>query len=345
MFKRDINIRTINLGRNFEKQKVIMFLKEHDLLFEEDIDYTIGVYQEDILIGTGSLSRNVLKCIAVNSDFQGEGIFNRIVSQLINTQYQRGNMHLFVFTGPENKKFFEDTGFREISSVDGKVSLLENDPKGIEKYLENLRYSRKEGAIISSIVMNCNPFTLGHQYLIEKASKTSDIVHIFLVWEDHSLFPNDIRLRLLKEGTSHLDNVIIHKGENYIISNSTFPSYFLKKENTVVKVHAALDIKIFAEYICPALGINKRFVGREPNDPVTNEYNKAIMELLPKYNIQVEEVPRIMVGEDVISASKVRKAIKEGNMESLKELVPMTTYKYIVSDDAKVIIDKIKKDI
>ncbi|NLY45423.1 MAG: [citrate (pro-3S)-lyase] ligase [Tissierella sp.] len=345
MYKRDINIRTINLGRNSEKQKIIMFLKDHDLLFEEDIDYTIGVYQEDSLIGTGSLSGNVLKCIAVNGEFQGEGIFNKIISQLINTQYQRGNMHLFVFTGPENKKFFEDTGFREISSVDDKVSLLENDPKGIEKYVENLKRSKKEGAIISSIVMNCNPFTLGHQYLIEKAAKSSDIVHIFLVWEDRSLFPNDIRLKLLREGTSHLDNVIIHKGENYIISNSTFPSYFLKEENTVVKTHATLDIKLFVEYICPVLGINKRFVGREPNDPVTNEYNKAIMKLLPIYNIQVEEIPRLTVGEGVISATKVRKSIKEGNMESLKQLVPMTTYKYIVSDDAKPVIDKIRKDM
>ncbi|MFY9285534.1 MAG: [citrate (pro-3S)-lyase] ligase [Tissierellaceae bacterium] len=338
-------IRRINLRRNFEKQEIIKFLNKHDLLLEEDVDYTIGAYYDDRLIGTGSLSDKVLKCIAVDPAFQGEGIFNKIISELINIQYQRGNTHIFVFTLPENKNFFEDVGFKTISSIEGEVVLLENDPRGIEKYVGKLKNKKRQGSIISSIVMNCNPFTLGHQYLIEKASLASDIVHIFLVWENRSLFPNDLRLKLLLEGTSHLKNVVVHKGEDYIISNATFPSYFIKEESSIVKTHAMLDVKIFAEYIAPALGINHRFIGEEPKDLVTREYNKVMLEMLPQYGIQVEEIPRLKVENNLISASNVRRLIKEDNIELLKKFLPMTTYKYIVSDEGRFIVDKIKNSI
>lgn len=342
MFKENFDIRIINLNRKSERQEIEDFLKEHELLLEKDVEYTVGIFDNDSIIATGSLSGNVLKCIAIDPKYQGEGISNTIISHLINEEYQRGNVHLFIFTKPMNKKIFEDMGFREITQIEGKVSLLENYPKGIQNYIEKLMVKKKEGSIISSIVMNCNPFTMGHQYLIEKASRISDILHIFLVWENRSLFPNEIRLRLLEEGTKHLDNVIIHKGEDYIISNSTFPSYFLKEKNSVVKTHAMLDVKIFGEYIAPALGINRRIVGEEPMDPVTNEYNMTMKELLPKYNIEVLEIPRLAFGEEVISASKVRKAIKEDNIESLKELVPMSTYRFLTSEEAKEIIDRIK---
>lgn len=341
MFENNYDIRVINLSRSYERQEISDFLEKHDLFMEKDVDYTIGVYSYDMVIGTGSLSGNVIKCMAVDHAHRGKGISNKIITHLINEEYERGNKHLFVFTKTENKEIFEDMGFMEITSA-FNVSLLENNPHGIEKYAESLKRKRKEGSIISGIVMNCNPFTLGHQYLIEKASEISDVLHIFLVWENRSLFPKEVRLRLLEEGTSHLNNVTIHRGENYVISNSTFPSYFIKEKNSVVKIHATLDLKIFGEYIAPSLGINHRIVGEEPNDPVTNEYNSTMKELLPVYNIKVTELPRKMFGEDVISASKVRKMIKEDNIEALKHLVPVSTYTYLESDEARRIVESIK---
>jgi [citrate (pro-3S)-lyase] ligase len=339
----DISIRTVNLNRISERVEIEMFLKKNELLLEKDVDYTIGVYNDVTVVGTGSLSKNVIKCIAIDHNFQGGGIFNKIASELINVQYQRGNSNIFVFTKPENKKYFIDVGFKEISTVEKKVSLLENSSRGIDVYVEKLKEYKREGCIISSIVMNCNPFTYGHQYLIEKAAANSDIVHIFLVWENRSLFPNDVRLKLIKEGTCHLRNVVIHKGEDYIISNATFPSYFIKEKNSIVETHARLDVKIFAEYIAPSLAINRRYVGEEPNDPVTREYNKVMIEMLPENNIEVIEVPRLMEGDKVISASFVRNAIKEDKIDSLKSLVPISTYRYIVSEEAKPIIEKIKR--
>lgn len=339
----NIEYRTLNINRNYIREEVEDLLSKQGLLLEKDVDYTIGVYDNDLIIGTGSLSGNVLKSIAIDEKYQGMGISNRIISLLIDEEYNRGNSHLFIFTKPDNLKLFQDMGFREIESVEGRVSLLENDPRGIEKYVEEIGKSREEGDTITSIVMNCNPFTLGHQYLIEQASRSSDIVHIFLVWEDRSLFPNEVRLKLLQEGTKHLKNVRIHRGKDYIISNATFPSYFLKEKNKVVKSHAMLDIKIFGKYIGPALGINQRIVGHEPNDPVTREYNETMKELLPKYNIRFIEIERLETDKDVISASRVRKKISQDKIEDLQKMLPETTYNFIVSNEAKPIINKIKE--
>lgn len=343
MYNNSFEIKTINLNRESERKKIDIFLQSQGLILEKDVVYTLAMYENDFIIGTGSISGNVLKCIAISPDYQGEGLLNRLITLLIDEQFKRGNTHLFIFTKPQNKKIFEDLGFKEIISVEGKVSLLENNPRGIENYVEKLMLKKKEGDIISGIVMNCNPFTLGHQYLIEEASRNSDVVHIFLVWEDRSIFPKEVRLKLVREGTKHLKNVYIHKGEDYIVSNSTFPSYFLKEKNAVVKIHATLDVKIFGEFIAPSLGINRRYVGEEPNDPVTNEYNITMKEILPNYNIEIVEIKRLTNDEMIISASKVRELIRKNQIGITKKLVPITTYNYLISDEAKQIIEKIMK--
>lgn len=342
MYENNIEIRKINLNRAQNRQEVDSFLQRHDLILEKDVDFTLAIFENESIIGTGSLSGNVLKCIALDPNYQGEGLANKIISMLINEQFQRGNTHLFIFTKPKNKDVFIDMGFKEITSVEDKVSLLENDPEGLDKYIEKLQIKRHKGSIISSIVMNCNPFTFGHQYLIEEASRNSDVVHIFVVWEDRSIFPKEVRYKLVQQGTQHLENVYIHKGEDYIISNSTFPSYFIKEKNSVVKTHAMLDLKIFGEFIAPALGINRRYVGEEPNDPVTYEYNRMMQELLPMYNIEFVEIPRLSNEGFFISASKVRAAIKVDQYELLKQMVPLITYNYIISKEAEPIIKKIK---
>lgn len=343
MYKDSFEIKTINLNRESERKKVDIFLQSQGLILEKDVDYTLAIYENDSIIGTGSISGNVLKCIAIAPDYKGEGFSNKLMTLLVDEQFKRGNTHLFIFTKPQNKKIFEDLGFKEIISVDEKVSLLENKPRGLEYYLEKLKLQKRDGYIISGIVMNCNPFTFGHQYLIEEASRYSDVVHIFVVWEDRSIFPKEVRLRLVKEGTAHLKNVYIHKGEDYIVSNSTFPSYFLKEKNAVVKTHAMLDVKIFGEFIAPSLGINRRYVGEEPNDPVTNEYNITMKEILPEYNIEIIEIKRLQKDEMIISASKVRELIRTKQTELLEKLVPITTYNYLISDEAKPIIEKIMK--
>ena len=128
--------------------------------------------------------------------------------------------------------------------------------------------------------MNANPFSLGHLYLVEKAARENDILHLFIVSEDASLVPFSVRKRLVMEGTSHIKNICYHDSGPYIISNSTFPSYFQKDHDSVIQGHALLDLTISKE-IASTLGINYRHVGEEPNSQVTNMYNQIMKEKLP----------------------------------------------------------------
>ena len=99
----------------------------------------------------------------------------------------------------------------------------------------------RSGLPAGAVVMNANPFTLGHQYLIEKAASACSLLHLFIVSEDASLVPFPVRFQLVKDGISHLSNVVLHKTGSYLISNATFPSYFLKDEESAICSHARLD--------------------------------------------------------------------------------------------------------
>ncbi|MCC5909067.1 MAG: [citrate (pro-3S)-lyase] ligase [Clostridiaceae bacterium] len=326
-----------------DKKIVETFLEGQNLTLEKDVEYTIALFQQDEIIATGSLSGRILKCIAVDPQHQGMGISSKIITELVNEAFLRGKIHLFIYTCPKNKVLFTDVGFHEIAEVPNKVCLLENKANGIKNYVSKLERYDKEVKQVGAIVMNCNPFTLGHQYLIEKAAAESDILHIFVVSEDRSSFPTKIRYQLIQEGTKHLDNVIVHQGQDYIISSATFPSYFLKENKDVVKIQTLLDLEIFKKHIAPALKINKRFIGEEPYCPVTKIYNETMGEILPSAGIEVEEVQRIQSEGEYISASKVRRLIAAGELAKIKELVPQSTYEFLMSKEAEGIIEKIKE--
>ena len=195
--------------------------------------------------------------------------------------------------------------------------------------------------VTGAIVMNANPFTLGHQYLAEKAASECDLLHIFVVSEDASLVPFRVRKDLVKKGTAHLNNVVLHDSGPYIISNATFPSYFLKDEAAVIDGHARLDLAIFAK-ISETLGINVRYVGEEPNSQVTGIYNDIMAKSLPDHGIECMIIPRKEADGKVISASTVRQALQNDDYELLKTLVPGTTYEYFLSLQAQPLIKKIK---
>ena len=319
-------------------------LMQEGVTRDKNLDYICAMYDADYkIIGTGSCFGNTLRCFAVSSAHQGEGLLNEIITHLINVQYERGNYHLFLYTKVKSAKFFRDLGFYEIAQVEDTLVFMENKRSGFADYLERLK---KEGTLqtgkrVGALVMNANPFTLGHQYLAEKASSECDVLHLFVVSEDASLVPFKTRLELIKKGTAHLKNIVIHESGPYIISNATFPSYFLKDEEAVINGHARLDLAVFKR-IAEVLGINVRYVGEEPNSQVTGIYNKIMAEELPKAGIECVIVPRIESGGKAISASDVRQAIKEENWEKLKSLVPETTYAYFTSEEAQEIIRKIQ---
>ena len=309
---------------------------------DKNLDYTCALYDDDYnIVATGSCFGNTLRCMAVSHEHQGEGLMNEVVSHLVQYEYGRGINHLFLYTKCNSAKFFGDLGFYEIVRIADQVVFMENRRTGFSDYLSDLAKSKHDGKSIAALVLNANPFTLGHQYLVEKASAENDVLHVFIVSEDASLVPFDVRKKLVIAGTSHLNNIVDHDTGPYIISSATFPSYFQKDDEAVIESHANLDLEVFVR-IAGTLGINARYVGEEPKSLVTGIYNRIMSEKLPEHGIRCVIVPRKTEGGEVISASNVRQAIKENRLEDIRGLVPESTYDFFASPEAESVIAKIR---
>lgn len=321
--------------------KVDALLQQEGIERDGNLDYIAAMYDEDYnMIATGSCFLNTLRCFAVSHDHQGEGLLNQIITHLIEVQYERGNLHLFLYTKTGSAKFFGDLGFYEIARVDGTLAFMENRRDGFKSYLRSLEKTRRDGKS-AALVMNANPFTLGHQYLVEQAAAACDTLHIFVVSEDASLIPFSVRKKLVFAGTSHLPNVLLHDSGPYIISSATFPSYFLKDKEAVIRGQARLDIEIFKR-IASTLNISVRYVGEEPTSQVTGLYNAIMASELPGAGINCRIIPRKAVGGKVISASTVRKALQDGDWEMVSQLVPTSTLTWFQSDEAAPVLDRIR---
>ncbi|MCR4650155.1 MAG: adenylyltransferase/cytidyltransferase family protein [Lachnospiraceae bacterium] len=183
-----------------------------------------------------------------------------------------------------------------------------------------------------AIVMNCNPFTYGHRYLIETAAAQVDRLYIFVVEEDRSFFRFEDRLEMVRRGTEDLNNVVIVPSGKFIISAYTFPEYFMKDYVKEKSFDVSMDVRTFCRYIAPPLNIRKRFAGEEPFDPVTGNYNENMARILPEYGMEFVEIPRLSLdGERVINATRVRELLKEKNTDELREYVPSGTLEVLMS--------------
>lgn len=340
----EYTISRIDYKNKREIKQLDTLLEKEGIERDKNLEYTAGLFDEDYnLAATGSCFFNTLRCLAVDSAHQGEGLLNQVISHLIEFQYGRGVTDLFLYTKCATAKFFKDLGFYEIARVDGKVVFMENRRNGFSNYLDRLQTeSPKPASVTGAIVMNANPFTLGHKYLVETAAAACELLHIFVVSEDVSLIPFSVRYQLVKEGTSHLTNVICHETGSYMISNATFPSYFLKDSHTVIRSHAKLDIEIFFK-IAKSLGITTRFVGEEPFSQVTGIYNEVMKKELEQNGMECRIIPRKENSDGAISASKVRLMIKENRFEELKQLVPESTCQYFMSPQAEPVIKQIQE--
>lgn len=337
----DYRISNVYASDSRSLAQIDALLKQEGITRDANLDYICAMYDENYqIIATGSCFGNTLRCFAVDHTHQGEGLLNEIISHLIDVQYQRGNIHLFLYTKISTAKFFQDLGFYEIARVNETLVFMENRCRGFDDYLKKLAKTKRDGTA-AALVMNANPFTLGHQFLVEKAASECDTLHLFLVSEDASLVPFSVRKQLVQEGTAHLSNIVYHDSGPYIISNATFPSYFLKDEETVIQSHARLDLQIFKQ-IADALSITARYVGEEPTSQVTGIYNQIMSAELPAAGIDCIIVPRKTANGKAISASTVRQCIQTKDWNTLKTLVPLSTLQYFQSPEAIPVIEKIR---
>lgn len=313
-------------------QEFLISLNINDFSANEvdKIDQTIGIFEGERLVATGSIAGNILKYIAVcNKGRESGTYFNTIISDLTMRLAQQNIFHLFVFTKPEYVESFKHVGFQAIA-VSKQGAILESGDYLIQDYLNSIvKFSDNQS--IAGIVMNANPFTLGHRYLIETAAKENDQVYVFVVNTDASLFSTSERTQLIEAGTADLDNVTVVNGADYMVSFATFPAYFIKSQAEIVTYQTTLDALIFKNWIAKTLHIQTRYLGSEPHSETTNIYNQVLKDVLEP-EVKVKIVDRKKVDQQIISARDVREAIRDNHLEKLSQLVPQSTINFISSN-------------
>lgn len=359
-----MEIQTLNPTTPRQRQSIEAFLKRNGLRFD-DMHYYAAITDDDgEMIAGGGLKGNVIKCVAVDDAHKGEAIANTLISHLIAHANEEGHSNVMLFTKPKNRQLFESLSFRLLAEAPEAV-LMETGIGGINNMVEALKKIREESEkykeynkeckeeektnlntspsqhhntttpqplttttpLRGVVVMNCNPFTLGHRYLIEQAAKQVERLFVMIVREDCSLFAYAERKAMVEQGVAHLKNVTVIDGSEYAISQATFPTYFLKRLDDAADTQMLLDLDLFRRHIAPALGTTVRFVGTEPTDRLTRRYNQLMHEVLA----DVRETARLEKEGNAVSASRVRKAMEQGDMSTIRQLVPPTTLPYIIA--------------
>ena len=351
-------------------EEKIEILKAQELLEKcglsvpQGVEYTVGIFDDmtGSLVATGSLKGDMIQGIAVDPARQGEDLMGKLLTDLIAEAGRRGLRSLHLFTKPDKSVQFQGLGLRQVAVARPYAALLEWGDGGIRQYQAKLREIREAAEAdcpsgepkAAALVMNCNPFTKGHRYLVEQASQRADIVYLIVVEEDRSLFPFKDRFEMVRRGVADIENVTVLSGDRYAVSSLTFPSYFTKEEN-LAYAHTAMDAELFGRCIAPELGVTLRLVGEEPLSPVTAIYNEALLSRLPGKGIDVEVIPRKELGDAPISASRVRALLvqlwerglwiegdscEEPEQKELKELLPVTTYDYLCQPEFRSYLEK-----
>ena len=316
------------------REAVDLFLHQHQLSLEADCERVIVAEDQRRIVGCGAIAGCVLKCIAVDPSLQGEGLSLKLLTELMTLAYELGRSELFLFTKPDNAALFSSAGFWPIARAGDQAVLMENSRERLARYCRQLTMYRQPGEKIGAIVMNANPFTLGHRWLVEQAARQCDWLHLFVVKEDASFFSYQDRVALIEQGIAGIANVTLHLGSAYLISRATFPGYFLKDKGVVDDCHCQIDLQLFREHLAPALQITHRFVGSEPLCSLTRNYNLRMKELLEAPGetpaIQVVELERVEKDGAPISASRVRKLYKERQWSAIAPLVPPGTLSFLM---------------
>lgn len=359
-----MEIQTLNPTTPRQRQRIEAFLKRNGLRFD-DMHYYAAITDDDgEMIAGGGLKGNVIKCVAVDDAHKGEAIANTLISHLIAHANEEGHSNVMLFTKHKNRQLFESLSFRLLAEAPEAV-LMETGIGGLGDTVEALKKIKEEGEVCKEnnqgckkeektnlnittpqhlnpsapqplttttprrgvVVMNCNPFTLGHRYLIEQAAKQVERLFVMVVREDCSLFAYAERKAMVEQGVAHLENVTVIDGSEYAISQTTFPTYFLKRLDDAADTQMLLDLDLFRRHIAPALGTTVRFVGTEPTDRLTRRYNQLMHEVLA----DVRETARLEKTGNAVSASRVRKAMEQGDMSTIRQLVPPTTLPYIIA--------------
>lgn len=331
----DYNSRVVSSLTKSERDAVVALITNEGLMFEEGADKTAILENlEGEAVATASLFGNVIRMIAVSQECREAGLSAVVISKLMEAARVSGVSHLFVYTKPETALRFSALGFRHIAET-SVVALLEIGEPGLgayKRYLSETKARGDGGNINGAIVMNCNPFTRGHRYLIEQAAEYCDRLYIIVVEANLSHFTFGDRLAMIESGVSDLQNVTLLRSGQYAVSAATFPTYFLKDKEKldVASIQAQLDVDLFLRLFVPSLELGVRFVGSESDCGVTNAYNEAMLARLPGEGVEVRVLERLTAPSGgVVSASIVREKLRGGDTSDIADYLPQTTIDYL----------------
>lgn len=324
----------VKRAENKKIAAITQFLRENDLSIDTTVEVFITVTRNETLIACGGIAGNIIKCVAISESARGEGLALTLATELITLAYEKQRTHLFIYTKSNNEALFKQCGFYTLARVPGVMVLMENSATRLQRYASYLTTLRQSGDKIGCIVMNANPFTRGHRYLIQTAAAQCDWLHVFLVKEGTSRFPYEDRLALVRAGTADISGITVHRGSEYMISRATFPCYFIKEQSVINHCYTEIDLQIFRQHLAPALGITHRFVGTEPFCTVTAGYNRDMRQRLadptwPSPPIQLVEIERLQYQGTAISASWVRRLLVKKEWATIAQLVPEATCAYL----------------
>ncbi|MCP8858122.1 (citrate (Pro-3S)-lyase) ligase (Citrate lyase synthetase) [Latilactobacillus fuchuensis] len=320
-------LKRIWLGLNqTETQQWQALLEQAGLAVDWQVDYTIGLFENKQLIATGSVYANIIKCVAVSNQQQSQNLLTQVVQALLDDLEANQQTHSFVYTKPGTADYFTALGFKAIVTTK-QVIVLERGFPNLNDYRQQLRQAKQAGQRIGAIVLNANPLTIGHEHLIQTAVQASDHLYLFVVSEERSLFSAQERLAMVQQIANKYTNVTVLPTNQYLVSSMTFPNYFLKDraDQNLARVQAEVDATLFAKVIAPELAITTRWVGEEPLSPVTAIYNQQMAHVFGTA-IQLQIMPRLAIAGQVVSATRVRTAIKAQDWSQVAQLVPKEIY-------------------
>lgn len=200
----------------------------------------------------------------------------------------------------------------------------------LKKYLTFLNSLPRpsEEAVVGSVLITANPFTIGHASLIQRALKYCDYLYIFVVENDSFEFSYSRRIKMVNEFISCNPKCCVAPSGDIWGSKELFPEYFNRNFQDKKITISQEDAYIFGNYIAPSLRITKRFVGEENNDKITHKYNQYLQKYLPSYGIKVIQFERVKNSFGIeIGGKKVREIILKNGIddETLPQYLPKTT--------------------
>ncbi|NLC39620.1 MAG: GNAT family N-acetyltransferase [Clostridiaceae bacterium] len=311
------------------------------------VDWSLALYAGKEMLATGSCFRYTLRSIAVESEHQGSGLMARLITELEKEASRRSLDRLMLVSQPKDRKLFSAVGFTPLAETGRGVTLMENSAalfpdflKKLEADFNNLPSPATKRARRAAIVMNANPFSKGHRFLVEAALKECDQLLLLVLSDDsEDGFTFDQRFEMVRLGCADLPQVLTAAGGPYAVSTASFPSYFYPptepdENSLLLNDEAELDAAVFVR-IARQLGISMRFVGSEPFSAITDFYNRVLSRELTNFGIELRVIERLRQSGEAVSASRVRDFLKNKNYSAAEKLLPPTTWtflKYLAGD-------------